>query len=77
MLWACFCRDGVARLSNMVSLMDKIIYRNIVGDQMLPHAIATMLGGWLFQQDSDLKHTSGVVEVWFRNRKVRFHEWFV
>lgn len=75
MVWGCFSRDGVGPLHRIDGIMDKEMYRDILTNVMLPHAKDKMCRGWVFQQDNDPKHTSGLVKDWFKSKKVRLVEW--
>ena len=42
---------------------------------MLPHAKDKMPRGWIFQHDNDPKHTSTLVNNFFKTKKIRLMEW--
>lgn len=75
MVWGCFSRDGVGPIHQIDGIMDRFVYKNIVNSIMLPHAKDKMARGWIFQQDNDPKHTSGVVKDNFKTKKVRLLDW--
>lgn len=75
MVWGCFSRNGVGPLHRVVGNMDQHIYTGIVENIMLPHAKDNMGRGWIFQQDNDPKHTSGLVKGAMAKKKIRLLEW--
>jgi Transposase len=60
MVWVCFTRKGVGPIHHVVGNMDQHMYKGIVENIMLPHAKRKMGRDWIFQQDNDPKHTSGL-----------------
>lgn len=75
MVWGCFSRDGVGPLHRINGIMDRFVYADILGNQMLPHAKDKMKRGWIFQQDNDPKHSSKHVKEFFAKKKIRVLEW--
>ena len=75
MVWGCFSRNGVGPLYPISGIIDKTMYKGILQDIMLPYAKEKMGRGCIFQQDNDLKHTSGLVKSWFHTKKVRLLDW--
>lgn len=75
MVWGCFSAHGVGPLHRIEGIMDKNKYLNILETIMLPFARRNCGRGFVFQQDNDPKHTSGVVQQWFQNRRVTVLEW--
>lgn len=75
MVWGCFSRDGVGPIHRIEGIMDQVVYKGIIKDQMLPHARAFMSRGWIFQQDNDPKHTAKSVKEFFKEKKIRVLEW--
>lgn len=58
MVWGCFSHHGVGPLVRIEGTMDRLMYADILKQQMLPYAKANMAPGWYFQQDNDPKHKS-------------------
>jgi DDE superfamily endonuclease len=59
-------------LHRVVGNMDQHMYKGIVENLMLPHAKRKMGRDWIFQQDNDPKHTSGLAMA---KKKNRLLEW--
>ena len=58
MLWGCFSAKGTGRLHHIEGRMNGAMYREILGDNLLPSVRALKMGcGWVFQHDNDPKHT--------------------
>jgi DDE superfamily endonuclease len=75
MLWVCFTRNGVGPLHRVVGNMDQHMYKGIIENIMLPHAKRKMGRDWIFQQDNDPKHTSGLVKGAMAQKNIRLLEW--
>ena len=77
MVWGCFNRGWVGPIHLIDGKMDKNIYKDIIKDVMLPHTKDKMPLGWIFQQNYDPKHTSTLVEDFFKTKKInnRLIEW--
>lgn len=69
MVWGCFSHDRIGPLHLIEQIMDKNVYRDILNDVLLPHVRESTPRGWIFQQDNDPKHTSGVVRDFFDKKK--------
>ena len=73
-------RDFVGPLVRINGNMDATQYRDIMQGHMLPFASDRMAAGWLFQQDNDPKHTSGLMMGPLRRlpdgRSIRMPGWF-
>ena len=74
-VWGCFSYYGVGPLVEIIGNMDKVLYKSILADTMLPFAKSKMPRGWIFQHDNDPKHTSGVVKDWLKSSKVHILDW--
>jgi transposase len=59
----------------VVGNMEQHIYKGIVENIMLPHAKRKIGRDWIFQQDNDPKHTSGLVKWAMATKKIRLLEW--
>lgn len=75
MVWGSFSRDKIGPIHRVEGIMDRFGYKDILSDVMLPHARAVMGRGWIFQQDNDPKHTSGVVKDFMKLKKIRVLDW--
>uniref|UniRef100_A0A4W5LCN9 Uncharacterized protein n=1 Tax=Hucho hucho TaxID=62062 RepID=A0A4W5LCN9_9TELE len=53
MLWGCFSAKGTGQLHRIKGTMDGAMYRQILGENLLPSARALKMGrGWVFQHDN-------------------------
>lgn len=75
MLWGCFSWNGAGPIHFINETMDRFVYRNIMQNVMLPFAEWEMPLRFIFQQDNDPKHSSQVVQQWFRENNVRVLQW--
>lgn len=55
--------------------MDRLVYRDILQNIMLPYAEWEMPLRFVFQQDNDLKHSSRLVHEWFQVNNVQVLQW--
>ncbi len=56
--------------------MDGAMYREILGNKLLPSARALKMGrGWVFQHDNDPKHTASATKEWLRKKHFKVLEW--
>ena len=54
MLWGCFSAKGTGRLHRIEGRMNRAMYREILGDNLLPSVRALKMGcEWVFQLDND------------------------
>ena len=57
MLLGCFSAKGTGQLQRIEGRMNGAMYRDILGDNLLPSVRALKMGrGWVFQHDNDPKH---------------------
>jgi transposase len=75
MVWGCFRLGQIGPLHLIDGIMDKLVYRAIMNDVLLPHVREGAPQGWVFQQDNDPKHTSGIVRDFFKAEKIRLLDW--
>uniref|UniRef100_A0A673MHA2 Transposase Tc1-like domain-containing protein n=1 Tax=Sinocyclocheilus rhinocerous TaxID=307959 RepID=A0A673MHA2_9TELE len=76
MLWGCFSAKGTGRLHRIEGRMDGAIYREILGNNLLPSVRALKMGrGWVFQHDNDPKHTARATKEWLRKKHFKVLEW--
>jgi transposase len=76
MVWGCFSRLETGPIFRIQGNMDRFMYRDILESTMLPYAQQKMpRTSWVFQQDNDPKHTSGLLKEWMRSKKIRLLKW--
>ena len=52
------------------------MYRQILGENLLPSARALKMGrGWVFQHDNDPKHTAKATKEWLKKKHIKVLEW--
>ena len=69
MLWGCFSANGTGQLHRIKGMMDGAMYRQILGQNLLPSARALKMGrGWVFQHDNDPKHTTKATKEWLKKK---------
>ena len=65
MVWGCIASSGVEELVFIDGSTDKVIYKNILQENLKKSARKLDLGNnYYFQQDNDPKHTAEVVQCW-------------
>ena len=77
MVWGAMSALGVGYFVHIDETMTAIVYRDILDANLLQTADFLMHGkdSWIFQQDNDPKHTSGVVRKWLADNAVTTMEW--
>ena len=76
MLWGCFSAKGIGQLHRIKGTMDWAMYRQILGENLLPSARTLKMGrGWVFQHDNDPKHTAKATKEWLKNKHIKVLEW--
>ena len=76
MLWGCFSAKGTGRLHRIEGRMNGAMYRDILGDNLLPLVRALKMGrGWVFQHDNDPKHKAKARKEWLKNMHIKVPEW--
>jgi hypothetical protein len=75
MVWGCFSGHGVGPICQIVGIMDRFVYKEILETHMLPYAEEDMPLKWTFQHDNDPKHTSVVVKSWLEQQSVDVMKW--
>ena len=78
MLWGCFSAKGIGRLHRIEGRMrmNGAMYRDILGDNLLPSVRALKMGrGWVFQHDNDPKHTAKATKEWLKKKHIKVLEW--
>ena len=75
MLWGCFSAKGTGQLHRITGTMDGAMYRQILGENLLPSARALKMGrGWVFQHDNDPKHTAKATKEWLKKKHIKVLE---
>lgn|SRR5215470_2064560 len=77
MIWGCITMHGVGFMCRIDGTMDKFLYKEILED----HLIQTV--DWygmdrkkfIFQQDNDPKHASGLLQEWFEDNEIQVLDW--
>ena len=75
MVWGCFSWAGIGPLYRVNGIMDQLQYREILSNQMLPHALEKMPHNWVYQHDNDPKHTALTVKNWLINNSITVLKW--
>ncbi|KAL0164887.1 hypothetical protein M9458_040640 [Cirrhinus mrigala] len=71
MLWGSFYAKGTGQLHRIKGTMDGAMYRQILGENLLP----SLKMGWVFQHDSDPKHTAKATKEWLKKKHIKVLEW--
>ena len=76
MLWGCFSAKRTGRLHRIEGRMNGAMYREILGDNLLPSVRALKMGhGWVFQHDIDPKKMAKATKEWLKNKHIKVLEW--
>ena len=76
MLCGCFSAKGTGGLHCIEGRMNGAMYREILGDNLLPSVRAQKMGrGWVFQHDNDPKHTAMATKKWLKKKHIKVLEW--
>uniref|UniRef100_A0A673VRF4 Transposase Tc1-like domain-containing protein n=1 Tax=Salmo trutta TaxID=8032 RepID=A0A673VRF4_SALTR len=76
MLWGCFSAKGTGHLHRIKGTMDGAMYRQILGENLLPSPRALKMGrGLVFQHDNDPKHTAKATKEWLKKKQIKVLEW--
>ena len=72
-IWAGISYFGKTSLFTFTETLTAALYKEILETTMLP-AAKKMFGNrnWLFQQDSDPKHTAKLIRKFFQKQKVKY-----
>ena len=71
-----FSAKGTGQLHHINGTMDGAMYRQILGENLLPSARALKMGrGWVFQHDNDPKHTAKATKAWLKKKHIKVLEW--
>ena len=72
MLWGCFSAKGTGQLHSLKGTMDGAMYRQILGENLLPSARKLKMGrGWVLQHDNDPKHTAKATKEWLKKKHIK------
>uniref|UniRef100_A0AAZ3NR02 Tc1-like transposase DDE domain-containing protein n=1 Tax=Oncorhynchus tshawytscha TaxID=74940 RepID=A0AAZ3NR02_ONCTS len=72
----CFSAKGIGQLHRIKGTMDGAMYRQILGENLLPSDRALKMGrGWVFQHDNDPKHTAKATKEWLKKKHIKVLEW--
>lgn len=74
-VWGCFSGFGMGPLHNIIGIMDRFMYRDILQNVMLPHVEDTLPLRFKFQQDNDPKHSSKLVKKFFTDEQIPVLKW--
>ena len=75
MLWGCFSAKGTGGLHHIEGRINGTMYREILGDNLLPSMRALKMGcGWVFQHDNDPKHTAKATKEWLKKKHIKVLE---
>ncbi|KAL0187979.1 hypothetical protein M9458_015078 [Cirrhinus mrigala] len=69
MLWGCLSAKGTGQLHSIKGTMDRAMYRQILGENLLPPL--KMGQGWVFQHDNDPKHTAKATKEWLKKKHIK------
>uniref|UniRef100_A0A9J8B6A3 Transposase Tc1-like domain-containing protein n=1 Tax=Cyprinus carpio carpio TaxID=630221 RepID=A0A9J8B6A3_CYPCA len=76
MLWGYFSAKGTGQLHRIKGTMDRAMYHQILGENLLPSAGALKMGcGWVFQHDNDPKHKAKATKEWLKMKHIKVLEW--
>ena len=76
MLWGCFAAGGTVALHKIDGIMRKGNYVDMLKQHLKTSVRKLKLGRkWVFQMDTDPKHTSKVVAKWLKDNIVKVLEW--
>jgi transposase len=76
LVWGCMSSNGTGKLVFIDSIMDKVLYKRILVENLNVSADILGLGeGFIFQQDNDPKHTSKYVAQFFEYNDIDVLKW--
>ena len=76
MVWGCFSGQGVGSLDLIDGIMDKKVFTDILIEELQYSADLMGIGdNFVFQQDNDPKHTSGLAKNWLTDNGIECLEW--
>ena len=76
MVWGCFTKMEMDKLCVLDRTLDRIYYRRILEENLLPSVSKLGLGSnFTFMHDNDPKHTSALVKDWLKKNGIRILQW--
>ena len=76
MLWGCFSAKGTGRLHHIEGKINGAMYREILGDNLVPSVRALKMGcGWVFQYVNDPNHTAKATKEWLKKKHIKVLQW--
>lgn len=69
MVWGCFSYDGVGQLKKIDGILTKESYHSILQRHAIRYGIQLIGRGFVFQQDNDPKHTSGLCKNYLQKKE--------
>jgi transposase len=75
MVWACFSYHGVGRIEIISGKMNAAVYVDILSRNLFESAEKMKLKTFIFQQDNDPKHTSGLAKRFFSENNISVMDW--
>ena len=77
MIWGCMTAHGVGFMCRIDGKMDKFLYREIMDDHLFQTVDYYNMDRerFIWQQDNDPKHASGLVQEWFKDNGVPLLDW--
>ena len=76
LLWGCFSAKGTGRLIHVKDKMTGAMYHDTLSENLRPSVRAVkMRRGWVFQYDSDPKHSARETKEWLRKKHFKVLEW--
>lgn len=77
MIWGCMSWDGIGYMIRMEGRMDAELYLSILEDELQQSVEwwGKEIEDYIFQQDNDPKHTSGLASQWFKDHKFTVLKW--
>ena len=75
-VWGCFCQSGVGNLVFLDRNMNTYYYVDILGKNLIQSAKHLRFRRhFIFQQDNDSKHASGLAKAWLKKDKIELLPW--
>lgn len=76
MVWGSMAWNGVGTMQFIDEIMTKEVYQRILETNLFASARKLRIRNrFIFQQDSDPKHTAKIIQEWFKNKRVSLLPW--